>query len=254
VLLKRSAQVEEGKTIQVFGVALPEIIIEAVLDSNLPNKLCLHTWDGHKAATMPTIRYRGRTYQPAPIAGGLANAIRFPTTSKPFGSSARVTASMREFLSRHFGLAPEAADLLIAFALASYFVDCFSIAPVLCLLGPDNEATVILRLLGCLCRRPVLLGDIDMGALGTLPSDVAANLLINQRNLAQRVTRILLASNNRHFCIARGNGQLNVYGAKAFSADPERADGLGVHISLSPAQDPLPALTDTDEKELTKDF
>jgi hypothetical protein len=64
----------------------------------------------------------------------------------------------------------------------------------------------------------------------------------------------LLASNNRHFCIARGNGQLNAYGAKAFSADPELADGIGVHLSLSPAQDSLPTLTDADEEELANDF
>ena len=254
MLPKRPAPVEEEKTSQIFAVVLPELIVEAVLAPNLPKKLHLQTWDGRKAATMPSISHCGLTYQPRPIAGGLAHAIRFPPTSKPFGSAAKLTASMREFLSRYFGLAPHAADLLIAFALASYFVDCFPVAPVLYLLGPDNEAGLILRLLGCLCRRSVLLGDIDMAALGTLPSDAEATLLINQRNLAPRVTRILLASNNRHFCIARGNGLLNAYGAKAFSADPELADGIGMHLGLSPAPDPLPILTDADEKELASDF
>jgi hypothetical protein len=99
-----------------------------------------------------------------------------------------------------------------------------------------------------------LLGDIDLAALATLPSQMEPTLLINQRNLAQRITRILLTSNNRHFCIARGNGQLNAYGAKAFSADPEVANGIGMHLSLSPAQDPLPTLTDADEEQLTNDF
>ena len=250
----RSAQADRTSCIQTFGVVLPDLIIESILDPDHPNQLRLHTWDGRKAATTPTTSYRGCTYTPAPIAGGLANAVRFPATSKPFGSAAKLTASMREFLSRYVGLAPEAAALLIAFALATYFVDCLPIAPVLYLLGPDNEVSLVRRLLGCLCRRPVLLGDIDMAALGTLPSQLEATLLINQRNLAQRVTRILLASNNRHFCIARGNGRLNAYGAKAFSTDPEFADGIGVHLSLSPAQDPLPTLTDADEKEITNDF
>lgn len=62
------------------------------------------------------------------------------------------------------------------------------------------------------------------------------------------------AARNLPFCVARGNGQLNAFGAKAFSADPEFADGIGVHVSLSPAQDPLPPLTDSDEKEITNDF
>lgn len=254
MLPKRSAPVEEEKTSQIFAVVLPELIVEAVLDPVLPNKLHFHTWDGRKTATKTSISYGGRTYRPAPISGGLANAVRFPTTSKPFGSAAKVTASMRELLSRYVDLAPEAVALLIAFALASYFVDCFPVAPVLYLLGPDNEAGLVLRLLGCLCRRPVLLGDIDLAALATLPSQMEPTLLINQRNLAQRITRILLTSNNRHFVMARGNGQLNVYGAKAFSADPELADGIGLHLSLSPAQDPLPTLTDADEETFASDF
>jgi hypothetical protein len=99
-----------------------------------------------------------------------------------------------------------------------------------------------------------LLGDVDIAALATLPGQLDATLLVNQRSLTQRVSRILQASNNRHFRIARGNGQLNVYGAKAFSADPESADGIGLHLSLSPAWDPLRRLTDVDEEELTKDF
>jgi hypothetical protein len=216
----RSAQADRTSSIQTFGVVLPDLIIESILDPDHPNQLRLHTWDGRKAATTPTASYRGCTYTPAPVAGGLANAVRFPATSKPFGSAARLTASMLEFLSRYLGLAPDAAVLLIAFALASYFVDCFPVAPVLYLLGPANEAGLVLRLLGCLCRRSVLLGDIDMAALGTLPSQLEATLLINQRNLAQRVTRILLASNNRHFCIARGNGQLNAMVRKPFQPIP----------------------------------
>jgi hypothetical protein len=230
------------------------LIIESILDPDYPNQLLLHTWNGRKAATTQATRYRGCTYTPVPITGGLVHAVRFAATSKPFGSGATLTASMREFLCRYVDFAPEAAALLIAFALASYFVDCLPVAPVLYLLGPYNEASLVLRLLGCLCRRPVLLGDLDMAALGTLPSELDATLLINQRNLAQRIARVLQASNDRHFHIARGNNQLNAYGAKAFSADPEFVDGIGRHLSISPARDPLPTLTDADEKEIANDF
>ena len=180
--------------------------------------------------------------------------VRFPVTSTSFGSTAKLVASMREFLSRYIRLAPEAADLLMAFALASHFVDCLPVAPVLFLLGPESETSLVLRLLACVCRRPLLLGDVDLAALATLPSQLDATLLINQRNLPQRVMRILQASNNRHFFIAHGNGPLNTYGAKAFSTDPEFEERLGLHLSLSPARDPLPELTDAAEREITTDF
>jgi hypothetical protein len=250
----RSAQSDQILSIQTFGVVLPSLFIESILDPEHQNRLQLHTWNGVKAGTTPTTSHRGRTYTPAPIAGGLARAVRFGAPSKPYRSTTELTGSMRSFLSRYAGLAPDAAAILIAFALASYFVDCLPVAPVLYLLGPHNEASMVLRFLGCLCRRPVLLGDVDVAALATLPSKLDATFLINQRNLARRVARILQASNNRHFCIARGKDRLNAFGAKAFSADPEFADGMGLQLSLSPVQDPLPTLTDEEEKEFTSDF
>jgi hypothetical protein len=250
----RSAQADRIRSIQTFGAVLPGLFIESSLDPGHPEQLCLHTWDGRKAVTMPAVSYQGRTYAPAPVAGSLAKAVRFPATSKPFGSAATLNASMREFLCHYATLARGAAELLVAFALASYFVDCLPVAPVLYLLGPENEAGLVLRLLSCLCRRPVLLADVDVAALATLPGQLDATLLINQRNLTQRVLRVLHASNDRHFCIARGRGQLNAFGAKAFSADPEFANGIGVHLSLLPSQDPLPTLTDSAEKEIATDF
>jgi hypothetical protein len=250
----RSAKAQRTSGIETFGIILPNLIVESILDSDHPNQLQLHRWDGRQATTEPTTSYHGRMYTSAPIATGLAQAVHFPNASKAFGNAAELTTSMLNFLTRYAHLSPDAAALLVAFALASWFPDCVPVAPILYLLGPDNEARLVLRLLGCLCRRPVLLGDIDMAALATLPSRLDATLLIDQRNLARRVTRVLLASNNRYFRIAHGNGQLNIYGAKAFSAAPEFANGTGVRVSLSPAQDPLPTLTDAREIEIANDF
>jgi hypothetical protein len=161
---------------------------------------------------------------------------------------------MLDFLSRYANLSADTANLLVASALASWFTDCAQVSPVLYLLGPENETGLILRLLGCLCRRPILLGDVDLPALGTLPGQLGATLLIDQRNLSRSVRGALRASNRRHFFIARGKCRLDVYGAKVFSADPCSVDGAGLQACVSPAQDPLPELTDADEGEIGDDF
>jgi len=80
----RCAQTDRISCVQTFGVILPGLIIESILDPDHPNQLLLHTWNGRKAATRHATRYRGCTYTPAPIAGGLVHAVRFPATSKPF--------------------------------------------------------------------------------------------------------------------------------------------------------------------------
>ena len=239
--------------IQTFGAVLPNLVIESVIDPDRSNQLRLHTWDGSRFATKPTVSHCGCTYQPAPIARGLTQVVRFPLASKPFGSAAKLTASMLAFLSRYANLRPDVAALLVAFALASWFVDCVPVAPILQLLGPGNEAGLALRCLGCLCRRPVLLSRVDVPALATLQSHVDATLLISQRNLPRQVMGVL-AANDRHFCVARGDGQLHTYGAKAFSADPEFWSEIGVRVNLSPTLEPLPTLTDADERETANDF
>ena len=240
--------------VQTFGAVLPGLAIESIVDPHHPEQLRLHTWDRQKFATAPTITYRGCTYAPSSIATGLARAVRFPSTSKPFGSAQRLTSSMLKFLTRYAHLRPDVAALLVAFALASWFPDCIPVAPVLYLLGPDNEARSALRLLGCLCRRSVLLGDIDVPAMATLPKGLNPTFLIGERNLARAVRRVLLASSSRYFRIARGKGQFHTYGAKAFSVDGEPANEFGIRISLSPALDQLPPLSDVDEEGATQDF
>ena len=252
--MPNSVQTNELSRSQTLGAVLPDLMIEAVVDQSHTTQLRLHTWDGRKGATTPTVSFRGCTYMAAPVASGLPRAVRFPSSSKAFGTATQLTSSMLKFLSRYASLAPDAAAFIVAFGLSSWFVDCFPVAPILYLLGPDNEVTLLLRLMGCFCRRPILLSEVDIAALGTLPRDLNPTLLVNQRDLGRGVTRVLLAANDRHFAIARGKGEIYAYGAKAFASVPEFADTTGVRVSLSPAQEPLPTLTDATEREVANDF
>ena len=135
--MTNSGQAQELSRNRTFGTALPNFIMEAVLDQNQPNQLRLHSWDGGKAATIPTISYGGCTYTAAPLEAGLSRAVRFPSASTAFGTATQLTSSMLKFLGGYANLPPDAAALMVAFALASWFVDCFSVAPLLYLLGPD---------------------------------------------------------------------------------------------------------------------
>jgi hypothetical protein len=240
--------------IQTYGQVLPHLHVEPILNPRRPGTLRLHTWNGRTAVTRLTLEHEGCTYIPGPIDSGLLQVVRFPKRSAGFGSPTKLTSSMLDFLSRYANLSVDTAGLLVASALASWFTDCAQVAPVLYLLGPENETGLILRLLGCLCRRPILLGDVDLPALGTLPCQLGATLLIDQRNLSRRVRGALRASSRRHFFIARGRGQLHIYGAKVFSADPCSVDGQGLQVCVAPAQDPLPELTDEDDAEIGDDF
>ena len=252
--MSNSAQAKKPSRCQTFGAALPNFMMEAVVDQISRTQLRLHTWDGRKAETTSTVSFDGYTYIAAPVATGLSRAVRFPSSSKAFGTATQLTSSMLTFLGRYASLAPAASALIVAFSVSSWFVDCFNVAPILYLLGPENEVTVLLRLMGCLCRRPILLSEVDIAALGTLPRDLNPTLLVNQRDLGRRMTRVLLAANERHFAIARGKGEIYAYGAKTFASVPEFADATGIRVSLSPTPEALPTLTDAKEKESANEF
>lgn len=230
--------------VETFGEVLPGLLLESVVNYDQPHSLLLHSWDGRRAYTGRELRHAGIAYSPRTVPRDFLRLMRFPTPSIPFGSTKDLVSSVRKFVVTYLHLRPEAAELLVGFVLASWFSDCMSVAPVLHLFGPDSAISQVMRVLACLCRRALLLADVDLNGLASLPAGLGATLLINQRNLSQRVRRTLTASNRRHFSIVRGSRFLSLYGAKVFSCNDSLVDERGIRLSIPPAQDPMPSLSD----------
>jgi hypothetical protein len=229
-------------------------IVECVRDPGDPENLLLDTWNGHRSKTAPTFEHEGISFVAKSLAGELVRVIGFPPPSRAFGSTSDLIQSLRTFLSTYAHLRTEDEDVLVAFALATWFCDLMPIAPVLYLFGPEAGVSQVLRLLGCLCRRAVLLSGVDLEALARLPSGLGATLLINQRDLTRRVRRTLLASDRRHFCMLRRAGRLDLYGGKAFSCESFLDIEHGLAVSIAPAQCAIPFLTDTEQQSSAQNF
>ena len=239
---------------EIFGAVFSNLLIEAVVDLERPDHLRLHTWNGRRNTTAQRVSYQGRTYVAGPNNTGLTQGVRFPPCSQPFGSVASLVSSMRGIFCRYANSSPDAVGMLVAFSLASWFADCLPLAPILDLVGPESDVSLVLRLLGCTCRRALLLGDVDIAALATLPTQLGPTLLVNQRGLGRGITRVLQASSNRHFRVARGTRALDLYGTKAFSADAGSMAGPGIEVCISPSPQPRPLLTRAAEEEIAADL
>jgi hypothetical protein len=238
--------------IETLGATWPDLMLEAVVDPDHTSQLQLHTWNGRRSTTTTKLEHGGESYIPMMLRSSVVQMVRFAPPSLPHGSTKKLVSSLREFLSTYARLQSEEHDLLVAFALSSWFCDCMTVAPVLYLSGPDETVSIVMRLLGSICRRSVLLGDIDTGGLAGFPSGLGATLLINQKALRRQVKRILLASTRRHFGLLRGIGRLDVYGARAFSCEDFSHTEGGVMVSLAPARDTLPFLADADEQRIAQ--
>ena len=231
-------------------------MVEPIISPGDPDRLYLEIWDGQTSTLMDTVVHRGIVRVPPPIVPGLMRAVRFPPASKPFPSAQELVGQLRQFLAAHAFLLPEAQDLLVAFVLSSWFVDCTPLAPILYLVGPDSPVRLVLRVLGGLCRYPILLGDIDLAALKTLPPGLGATMLIGQRDLQPSVRQVLRASAQREFQVHRGGRTIDVYGAKAFWRDarPEPGEEPGLNVFLTPAPHSLPILTDDAARAAMEDL
>lgn len=240
-------------SIQTFGEILPGGVIELVRKPDSDN-MFLHAREGRRFTTAREFRDGKRILIPAPFSGGLISAIRFPPPSTSFGSAHELIWSMREFFSHRSRLSGQPVCVLVAFAVASWFVDVVDVAPTLDVFGPECEVSRVLRLLGSCCRQSILLGHADLASLGRLPKGIAATMILNQRDLDDRTSQILMASCRRHFGVAHSNGLAGLYGSKVLAGDEASPLRSGLDVSLRPALEPLPPFSDADEEEWASFF
>ncbi len=241
-------------TIETFGEDLPGLLMECVVNPDKPERLMLHCWDGSKVTTRHKVEYEGLSYIPRKVEGAVAQSVRFPPPSSAFKSTGKLISLVRDFLATYVRLHKEGENLLLAFGLASWFCDLVTVAPVINICGSEEACSEVLRLLACFCRRPALVGDIDFSALITMPNRMCATLLVNQRRLGRRVQNVLLASQRRHFGLLHGMERLDVYGAKAFSCENLPTNERGLTVTIPPARNLLPPLTDSQERVMTRTF
>lgn len=122
------------------------------------------------------------------------------------------------------------------------------------LTGARPRAHLIMRILGCLCRRPILLGRLDVASLRTLPVGLVPTLLILDERLARNVATILQTSKTRTTPIAIGKGWIHAYGAKVFFTDSMAIDGSALRINLPHNTSPLSVFEEGLEKKIAADF
>jgi hypothetical protein len=201
-----------------------------------------------KKKTATQIEHSHRVYQPPRLDEAMWRAIRFPHGAKPYGSTKKLLRRIRELFERYAGLPQPESALMTAWATSSWFPDCLSSPPTLLISGPDMDHAVrLFRLLHCLCRRPVLLGDLSRSAFLAL-APLGATLLINQPDLSSKIRALWSTSNYRGVHVF-GNRKVNsVASSKAiFLGMTHAREDEGLHLALPPAHRDLPQL---DERQL----
>lgn len=245
----------DPRVVRTVGEILADGSVLEALDSVSPGGLVLLRRNADRKTIAPEIECSGHIYQPPYLDETTRQAIRFPRDAKSYGSAGKLLRRIRELFERYAGLTQQDSALMTAWAASSWFPDCLSSLPTLLISGPDTEhAITLFRLLHCLCRRPVMLGDLNRSAFLSFAS-LGATLLINQPRLSSQIRDLWSTSNYRGVYIA-GNGKLfAVASSKAVflgMADARRDEGM--HFALPPAHCELSLLDEQRQLRIAEEL
>jgi hypothetical protein len=199
------------------------------------------------------IEYQGRTYVPPKIDASLSEALILPQ-GRASGSTADIFARSCSLFMEHC-FSEEVAKKSTYWALCTWFAELFPAAPCLVVTGSRPEAHLILQLLACIVRHGLLLADITLSILRSLPMHIQPTLLVN--HVSPPLSKVLSVSNFPRAYVPTRNGVADLYCAKALYAGTrlvhDDIDG-SFRIHLAPLRGKLPVISEFAQRKLAADF
>ncbi len=256
---KTRSKAKGGRVITTAGQIFPDGTMIELVSGSAGNKPDLLHWNGVKGSIAARVEYGDYTYEASELNPSLYCATRLPKQCKDYGSSRELFRGVADLFKHSFHFSDRESGLVACFCLSTWLTDRLSIAPSLVIFAPDQGLGIeLLRLLSCVCRRPLMLAEVTPGGLRSLPMHLSLTLLVNEHGLRPNLQRLLRASSYRglHLPGNRG-GVVDLYGPKAILWESDVAsDNLGegvIQISL-PASSRWPALDEHRRAEIANDF
>jgi hypothetical protein len=162
---------------------------------------------------------RGReVLVPLPRDGAIFQHVRLPRSTEPYGSVLELSLGLLKLITDCVHIKEEYEAPLLHFVVATWVADRLPIAPYLSIVGlPQSGKTTLLRVLGLICRRPLLTGDITSAAFYEVCTRVHPTLLIDESGTPgdNRALRHLLRMGTSPELLAMRKHQIfNAYGPK----------------------------------------
>lgn len=134
-------------------------------------------------------------------------------------------------------------SLLTYWALATWFPEFLPCLPLLAITGASSAANFLLQTLVAVCRRPILLAEINPVALRALPlGELMPTLLIRDLQISGRTAALLDASTQPGYLVASGKHLQQSYCPKCIYVGEQPKDQPGwihsihVHVGGSSAR------------------
>ena len=192
-------------------------MIELVTGSPQLGKPQLLLWNGHKAKIGPQVAHNGQIYEAAEMQASLYRAMRLPARCGTYHSAQRLFDDIGGLFDRYAGLSLTTCGLLAGFSISTWLRTHLANVLHLAMCGWDEELGVdVLRLLHCVCRHPLLIGEMTPAWFRKMPIEIAPTLLLNQQIMRPVLQNLVRASCYRGLRLPGSAGDVvDLYGAKA---------------------------------------
>jgi hypothetical protein len=208
----RRAYEAEFESIVTGGEVLPDgTMLELVRNPADPKEGMLLQWKDGRSVISKEIRLEVNRFIPLQRDARLIQHL--PVKAEPYGSTEALFHETVEFIEEFSGLKGDEVTLLSFFSFCSFFPDCVSMSPCVLVHGSSpTECISLLRVLGCICRHPVLLAS---AALSGLPEQLTPTRLICQSD--STVEKFLAVLQFPGFRVAHAQGLRQLSGATAIN-------------------------------------
>lgn len=252
------------------GTVFPNGMIELVADPTDEGRLVLLSWAEGKGRIQPRARVERPTkwgpktelqtitFEPEDLDPTFRRAMRFPSRVDSFGSSRELLDSIFGIIKRFTGLADDHVLLAAHSALASWFLDATDFPAALVICGPlCPQGERLFRVLSCLYRRALLLGEISLASLCSLPMNFSPSLFIERYDHSPEFQRVIRATRTRGSIPSKGKFVSTRCTTVICSEEPLNGaipDGHAIEIPVSHTRVPLPVLNEAAQQSIAEEF
>jgi len=214
VTSERNAKTQEVDFAQLADGSL----LELIQSPQSRSETCLAVWNGDKVVFKNEVNSAGTLFKPMPRSGHLQH-IRLPNGADPYDSVHALLLKINSVFSKCLDVGDHERFLLVGFVVATWFIERLPVAPYIALVGlPGSGKSTALRILGLLCRRPLLTADISSAAFYQVCDQVSPTLLIDEAATAgnrKALFHLLRSSSSPDTVAFRKNQSFRAFGAKA---------------------------------------
>src|ERR1700740_2452741 len=145
------------------------------------------------------------TFEPVSLDPSVRQAMRFPSHVDSFGTSRQLLNDICEVIKQYTKV-DETLVLLAAHAVrTSWFPEAPGSPIGLAICGPRSpQCQQLFLLLSCMYRHAMVLGDISLAALCSLPMDLSPSLFIERYEHSARLQKLIRATCNRGYIPSKG--------------------------------------------------